>query len=246
LVHHVSALDFVKETPQGACQGLVLVLIPAFNEAENLKAVLPRIPKETNACGLKVLVVNDGSTDDTEAVCRRHGAWVVSHPTNYGGGVALRTGFYVARHLEVSVVVTMDGDGQHDPAEIPRLVDPILQGNADLVIGSRVLGNSETYSAFRSTGVRVFSSLINTLMGTRVTDCSSGFRALRQEALGDLRLAQDQYHTAEMIIEAAKNGRTIIEAPINISQRLSGRSKKGHDLLYGFKFFFVVVRSWLR
>jgi len=230
--------------PEETCP--ILIVIPAFNEVDNLRSLLPRIPQALRGQPVKALVVDDGSTDGTEEAARRHGALVVSFPVNRGGGAALRSGYDAARSLQASVVVTIDADGQHAPEEIEGLVAPILEGQADIVIGSRILGSCERYSAFRWLGVVVFSRLISLLMGIRVADCSSGFRAFRREALELLLLRQDQYHTAELIIEAAKRHLRIVERPVAIRARLSGQSKKGADLLYGLRFLRTVLFTWWR
>ncbi len=224
----------------------VLVLIPALNEAENLKVLLPYLPK--TACGRNVtaLVIDDGSHDGTSDVARQQGVWVVRHRVNRGGGAALRVGFDIAKQTGAAIIVTMDADGQHDPADIDPLVAPIIAQMADVVIGSRVLGAHERDSVLRVIGVWVFSRLINGLMGESITDCSSGFRAIRVAVLDRIRLKQDQYHTAELIIEAAKQKLCIREVPITIKRRQSGVSKKGRNVIYGVSFFATIMRTWWR
>jgi Glycosyl transferase family 2 len=224
----------------------VLVIVPAYNESKNLEAVLPRIP--TSIAGRKVTtaVIDDGSSDNTADVARAMGHLVVSHPVNLGGGVAILSGFSLARRLGAEFVVTMDGDGQHDPAEMGGLLEPLFQGQADVVIGSRVLGATEMYSPIRYVGVLVFSAAINLLMGTQITDCASGYRALRSGALQQLRLQQEQYHTAELIIEAAKRRLRIVERPVHLTQRISGKSKKGSVPIYAVHFFRVLLSTWWR
>ena len=231
-----------RELPAGA----VWVIIPVLNEAENLRALLPQIPREVAGTPLSILVVNDGSTDESELVAREHGAEVANLPINRGGGAALKLGFELVRSVGASVAVTMDGDGQHRPEDLAGMVAPIVEGEADLVIGSRLLGSSEAASAMRAAGVHVFNATINLLMSTKITDCSSGFRAVRIESLRKLRLVQEQYHTAELIIEAAKHQLRIAERPITIVRRMSGQSKKGKDLLYGFLFLRTILKAWLR
>ena len=140
----------------------------------------------------------------------------------------------------------MDADGQHNPEEIGTLVGPVVTQEADFVIGSRVLGSSDKYSTIRAYGVQVFSKLINMLVGAKITDCSSGFRAFNRRVLEDCLLIEEQYHTAELIIEASKRGFRIQERPVNIAARLSGRSKKGSDYRYGLSFLLTILKTWLR
>ena len=191
-------------------------------------------------------MLDDGSSDGTADVARSKKAFVAVHPTNRGGGAALKTGYDLVTHLKPAVVLTMDADGQHNPAEIETLVKPILDDEADFVIGSRILGKCADYSKFRLLGVHVFSRLINFIAGTKITDCSSGYRAIRGKVLEDCLLLQEQYHTAEVIIEAAKRKFRITERPVDIADRLSGQSKKGHDLKYGLFFLRTIIKTWIR
>lgn len=246
LVRALTVTDFLKNNTIENVKENIIVLIPAYNEAENLKIVLSQIPENVNSKPVKVLVLDDGSDDGTADVARKKNALVASHPTNRGGGAALKTGYDLVTHLNPSVVLTMDADGQHNPAEIETLVQPILYDEADFVIGSRVLGQCADYSRFRLLGVHVFSRLINLIAGTNITDCSSGYRAIRGNVLEECLLLQEQYHTAEVIIEAAKRRFRITERPVTIACRLSGESKKGHDLKYGLFFLRTIIKTWLR
>jgi glycosyltransferase involved in cell wall biosynthesis len=193
-----------------------------------------------------VLVIDDGSTDGSGDVARTNGAFVARLPVNAGGGTALRTGFLVASANRAKAVVTMDGDGQHDPSQLESLLMPILQDKAEIVIGSRLLGSHERVSFVRSAGIRIFSAAINGLQGTRISDCSSGFRAIATSRLAEMTLVQEQYHTAELIIEAAKHKMRIAEVSIHIKRRMSGKSKKGRNVLYGIMFLRTIMHAWLR
>ncbi|SOB60770.1 Glycosyltransferase, group 2 family protein [Pseudodesulfovibrio profundus] len=224
----------------------VWVVIPALNEEDNLKELLPKIPSEV--CGLDVIpvIIDDGSTDNTLDVARSQATSFASLPTNFGGGVALLTGFALAIRNHASIVVTMDADNQHNPNDIESLVSAIVQEDADLVIGSRHMGDFEKVSTIRSIGLFVFNWLINFLQGTKITDCASGFRAIRCNKLQEWELLQSQYHTAELIIESAKSGSYILEVPISVKNRSYGESKKGKDLKYGLFFLRTVLKTWLR
>jgi len=224
----------------------IWIVIPVLNEAKNLKELLPKIPPQI--CGVNVVttIIDDGSTDNTLDVARMNGCSSASLPTNLGGGVALLTGFSLAQKNDGIAVITMDGDNQHDPSDLENLVMPIIEGDADLVIGSRHLGDFEKVSSVRSVGLYVFNGIINFLQGTKITDCASGYRAIRIQKLREWQLLQSQYHTAEMIIEAAKNGARICERPISVQKRSFGQSKKGKDVRYGFFFMRTVVKTWLR
>jgi hypothetical protein len=224
----------------------VIVVLPAWDEAENLPAVLARAPAEVEGHSLRCLVVDDGSTDGTADVARAHGAHAVRTPINVGGGHALQVGFAAAERLGARWVVTMDADGQHDFADLPALLAPLFAGEADLVIGSRRLGASVGHAAARSLGLSVFNALLSFLTGRRITDCSSGFRAFDLARLRSLRLLQDRHHTAEAIIEASRRGLRLVERPITIRPRLHGESKKGVNWLYGARFARTVLATWWR
>ncbi|MDH5757760.1 MAG: glycosyltransferase family 2 protein [Nitrospinota bacterium] len=246
LVRVVAKESYSPAPGAPSLEGGTLILMPAMDEEENLRKVIPRIPTTIAGAPAMTLVIDDGSRDDTWGAAKESGAMAVRNPFNRGGGAALRLGYDVAAILRPKVLVTMDADGQHQPEEIERLVAPIMEDRADIIVGSRVLGTREKDSVVRWAGVHVFNWIINALMGTNITDCSSGFRAFRLEAIGKLTLVQEQYHTAELIIVAAKAGLRIQEEPIHISRRISGESKKGKNLVYGFRFLRTVIKSWIR
>ncbi|HND31468.1 MAG TPA: glycosyltransferase family 2 protein [Myxococcota bacterium] len=239
------AVDSGVESWQGPRPGIVLIM-PALNEAENLAEVLPGAPKDYGGQSILVVLVDDGSEDETAAVARRHGALVLKTPINVGGGHALQVGFLAAKRLGATIVVTMDADGQHRFADLPQLLDPILKDQADMVIGSRHLGESVGHEAVRALGLRLFNLLISFLTGRTITDCSSGYRAFRLAPLLKLPLVQDRHHTAETILLAARAGLRLIEAPITILPRYSGESKKGTNWRYGLRFARTVLVSWWR
>lgn len=246
LVRRLAVREFERSHKQDIFPNAVFILIPAYNEAENLNIVLPRIPDKILCKPIKILIIDDGSSDGTYNVAKKSGALVASHSTNRGGGASLKTGYEIVMSLQPLVLVTMDADGQHNPEEIITLIEPILNDEADLVIGSRILGESAKYSRVRLYGVYIFSKLINVLIGTRITDCSSGFRAFNRAVLDNCFLIQEQYHTAELIIEASKRGFRIKEKPVTISNRLSGKSKKGRDFKYGLFFLRTIIKTWWR
>jgi glycosyltransferase involved in cell wall biosynthesis len=224
----------------------VVVVIAAYAEEECIGGVLEAIPRE--ACGLRVetIVVDDGSADRTAEVARGHGVYVARLERNCGHGVALRLGYELAREHGARYIVTLDADGQWDPLEIPRVLAPVVEGEADFVIGSRVLGRTETDDSFRQAGVHVFAALVRLLTGVNVTDTSSGFRALRAEVTGNVRQTQVQYQSSELLIGAIYRGYRIAERPVVMHKRTAGFSKKGHNLLYGFRYMRVIVGTWWR
>lgn len=245
-------LTFLRNHAAERVEGLagpppeVVVVMPALNEAENLQAVLQAAPKEIDGHTLRFVVVDDGSEDDTAAVAIGGGALCVRTPINVGGGHALQVGFRVAQKLGARWVVTMDADGQHRFEDLPTVLAPLFANQADVVIGSRRLGVSVGHEAVRALGLRIFNGVISFLTGRPITDCSSGFRGFDLAKLLRLKLVQDRHHTAELIIEAARQKLRIIEVPIVIQPRLHGESKKGTNWRYGVRFARTVVVSWWR
>ena len=232
--------------PAGERWGGVLVCVPAFNEAESLAAVLAAIPRKVGNTPVRVLVIDDGSRDRTADVARVAGAHVVSHPVNSGQGSALQTGYLVAERVGADIVVTMDADGQHDPAQLSALVDPILEDKADFVVGSRRLGEYEADSRARNAGITVYTRLINALGGTSVSDVANGYRAIRASMLPALAFTEDQYHNPELLLSAARAGFRVAEVPVTIRRRTEGSSKKGGSVRYGIGFLRVMLKTWLR
>jgi len=222
------------------------VLVPAYNEAQNLGTVLDRIPPEV--CGMEtaVLVVDDGSRDGTDELARAHGAVVARHVVNRGGGAALRTGYRLLADSGARIVVTLDADGQHLPEEMERLVRPVLDGEVAVAHGSRVLGEAEPNHPAREAGIVFFNRLVSLITRTRVSDCSNGYRAVRADVLPTLVLRQEQFHTSEFMIEAIKRGIPAREVPVTVASRLHGHSKKPAVVRYGMGFANAIVRTWLR
>lgn len=224
----------------------VLVLIASYLEADNIGDVLKAVPSEVEGLAVSTLVVVDGGDDGTEDIVVSQGAYCAALPVNMGQGVALRLGYELAATHGAQYVVTLDADGQNDPAEIPGFLAPLVAGTADFVIGSRRLGTDETTDKVRMAGVVFFATVINALTGQHISDTSNGFRALRIEVLKDVTLEQDQYQTAELIISAATRGWRITNCPVVWHLRASGESKKGHNAFFGLQYARVIVRTWLR
>ncbi|HEU4943634.1 MAG TPA: glycosyltransferase [Solirubrobacterales bacterium] len=227
-------------------RGRIAILVPAYNEAENIGYVLDRMPKEVCGRATAVLVVDDGSRDGTGDVAAEHGAVVARHVINRGGGAALRTGYRLMVESGAEIVVTLDADGQHLPAEMERLVKPVLDGEVDVAHGSRVLGRADRNHFARELGIVFFNRLVSAITRTHVTDCSNGYRAVRTTVLPQLVLRQEQFHTSEFMIEAIKREIPAREVPITVEQRLHGHSKKPAVFRYGMGFANAIVRTWLR
>jgi hypothetical protein len=224
----------------------VSVVIPAYNEAENILPVIHAVPESVCGLATSIIVVVDGADDDTATVAEGAGVTVVRHFINRGGGAALRCGYERALKDGADIIVTLDADGQHDPREMDRLVQPILDGEADFVNGSRVLGDYEKDGFVRPLGVVVFNGLVSVLLWRRITDVSNAYRAIRADVVRKLQLYQNQFHSSETLIGAVKAGARVKEVPITIRLRTGGVSKKGANWRYSMGFLQAMMRSWLR
>jgi hypothetical protein len=235
-----------RSAEAGAEKGELMIIIPAYNEQEAIRGVLARVPDEILGYKVNPLVVVDGATDGTEAVAIEHNFPVATHIVNRGQGDALRTGFEIARAEGAEIVVNMDADGQHRSEEIERLVAPIVNDEADYVMGSRFLGHYEEAGGFRHRGITLFSWIVSMLSGQKITDSCNGFRAIRGSLLHKLDLREDRFSAAELILEAVKKKLRVKEVPISIMRRTEGESKKPKRLGYPLGFLRVIVQTWLR
>jgi glycosyltransferase involved in cell wall biosynthesis len=201
-----------------------LAIVVARDEQAAIGGVLAGIPVE--ACGLPVdvLVVDDGSRDATAAIGREHGARVHSHHTSRGLGAALRSGLNLARDEGYAAAVYLDGDGEYDPVDFERVLEPVARGRADYVLGSRFLGRRERMSWHRTLANRCTSALLGLLLGTVTSDGQTGYRALSARALGVARIRHDYNYAQVLTLSLWGAGIDAVEVPIRYRRRVSGRS----------------------
>jgi glycosyltransferase involved in cell wall biosynthesis len=190
----------------------VLVAIPAYNEERFIGSVV----LQARRAGLSVLVIDDGSSDQTAEVAEAAGAFVERHPENRGKAEALNTAFRYARTSGAPALVVLDGDGQHNVAEIQRLLDPILSGEADIAIGSRFLAESPgSIPRVRRFGQKAMTAVTNACSGAAVTDSQSGFRAFSRKAIETLLFSAKGFNVeVEMQFWASEHGLRLVEVPI--------------------------------
>jgi len=227
----------------------IVVSLCAYEEEANIGAVIEKMPESIDGRPYTILVVVDGGDDNTAGVARSYpGVKVIEFPVNLGHGVALQVTYRYCADNGAKYCLTLDADGQNDPAELPNLLAPLANDTADFVLTSRVLGTDETSDTIRKTGVRFFSFIVNRMCGTKLTDTSTGYRGLRVTMLADVvdRLIQDQYQTAELLIVSMKRGWRSTEVPTVWHPRSSGTTKKGKNWLFGFRYARVVFGTWWR
>ena len=240
------ALQRFRDEGAAEISGGCAVVLPAYDEASTLPHVLAQLPEQT--AGLRVLpiVVTDGCTDDTEEVARQRGAAIIRRDLRRGSGAAVRLGYQAALDAGARVVVTMDADGQHVPQDMHLLVQPLIEGRADMVQGSRVMGSFEVESKLRQYGVTLFAKVVTLLSGVAVTDPSTGYRAITAPALRRLDLRQEQFYVSELILEATRKRLRVMEVPIALRRRAAGETRKPPPLRYAWGFSKALVRTWLR
>jgi glycosyltransferase involved in cell wall biosynthesis len=190
----------------------ITAIFPAFNEELSIGSVVLRTRKYAD----RVLVIDDGSTDRTAEIAELAGAEVIKHPANQGKGAALRTGFEAVDSADI--IVTLDTDGQHDPAEIPKLIAPIQADDADMVNGSRYIGgNCKNTPAYRRVGQKVLDKATNLGSGLSITDNKSGFRAFAGHTVDVFKFRNTGFGIeTEMLVDAAKAGLWIVEVEIGV------------------------------
>ncbi|MDQ3590482.1 MAG: DUF2304 family protein [Actinomycetota bacterium] len=235
-----------REAELGEGNREVLIIIPAYDEEGGIRKVLRKVPKNLLGYEVKTVVVDDGSSDATAAIAREEGVPVISHVVNRGQGDALRTGFAIAQLERADIVINLDADGQYKPEEIERLVEPILEDEADFVLGSRFMGFYEEAGSVRHVGVVFFSKMISILTGTKISDCTNGFRAIRVSELHKLDLVEDRFNATEIILEALKNKLRFAQVPVTMLSRAAGETKKPPKLAYPLGVFRVIISTWLR
>jgi glycosyltransferase involved in cell wall biosynthesis len=226
----------------------VLIIIPAYNEEEAIAGVIEEI--RSLGRDYDIVVVDDGSTDRTFDVAAKTGVKILHLPVNLGIGAAVQTGFKYALRNNYDVAVQVDGDGQHPPSEVPKLIEAMEQSGADIVIGSRFLEKKGFQSTFsRRVGINYFRFLHRMLTRLDIADSTSGFRALNRRAL---EMAEDyypdEYPEAESLVPFALHGLKVVEAPVAMRERRGGVSsiKKLHALYYMFKVTIGILFTYLR
>jgi glycosyltransferase involved in cell wall biosynthesis len=226
---------------EGIAVNSCLVTIPVFNEEETIAEVVRGV-REFNPA-VDILVINDGSSDNTASIAKQSGVMILSFPFNIGYGGAVQTGFRFAAEYGYSYVITMDGDGQHDPSSVKNLIETAEHTGVDIVIGSRFLGGNYRMGLFRRVGVRLFSRIARWYTGMSLTDPTSGFQILNKRAFSYLAEGDNyplDYPDVNIIMALHKMRFKLAEAPVTMIEKPRGKSM--HN---GLKPLYYVMRMTL-
>ncbi len=225
-----------------------LLIIPAYNESKNLVNLIDEIKEKTPL--FDYVIINDGSTDDTAAICREHGFNAIHLVNNLGIGGAVQTGYKYALTNDYDAAVQIDGDGQHDPAYLDRLIEPIQAERADFTIGTRFIDSKGFQSSgIRRAGIIWLNRVIRMVARVTITDATSGFRAANRQVI---RLFAEyypkDYPEPETIADVARNKFRIEEVPVEMRERSFGTSsiKLTRSIYYIFKVSLAVLLSGLK
>lgn len=215
---------------------MIIAALPAYNEEIAIGSVILRAKQHVDM----VIVIDDGSSDATALVAELAGAEVVRHETNMGKGVAIKTAFEVAMEHGADILVVLDSDGQHNPDDIPHVIAPIINGEADMVNGSRFLTGKNEVPKYRRVGQDILTRATN-VNGVDVTDSQNGFRAFSKDLFGIFKFKQNGLAVeSEMLIDAADAGFRIVEVSIGCRYDVANASSE-HPLKHGVNVFMSII-----
>ena len=249
----MTRFTFFKLVPEDICMASLnhtVVIIPAYNEELAIGVLIAAIQGVVGDFA-DIVVIDDGSNDSTADSARRAGAIVLSHPFNMGYGITIQTGYKYAYSKGYEYLVQIDGDGQHDPEYIPSLLEPVMNGAADLALGSRFL-DAASYNPplLRRAGMYFFGSLVSLLIGRPISDPTSGYQALNRSVLAFF--TNDSfpcdYPDADVLLMLGLNGFSISEVPVRMYANVAGKSMHSglKPLYYVFKMLLSMIVTLLR
>ena len=213
-----------------------LICIPAFNEEKNIEKIIKDCKKFVD----DVIVCDDGSTDNTAALSKKQGAIVLQHKKNKGYGAAISTLFDYCRKENADVMVTIDGDGQHDPNQVPSLLDAITKHNVDVAIGSRFLNDQDT-PGYRKAGIKIITSATNYSTNLKVSDSQSGFRAYSSTAVKEIFPTETGMAVStEILLKVSNKGLSLAEVPITVSYQ--GDTSTQNPVSHGTSVFATTMK----
>ncbi len=215
----------------------ITVGIPAFNEEKNIASIISRLKVFTDS----IIVCDDGSSDMTAKIAEDMGAILVKHPKNLGYGAAIRTIFLKAKDLESDVLVTLDGDGQHQIMDVEKILKPIEKNQADIVIGSRFLDKKSDVPKYRELGINVITKVTNVSIKNKLSDAQSGLRAYSNNVLSEIAPSDSGMGiSTEILIKSSSKGFRIVEVPITISY--AGETSTQNPVSHGTSVLFSTIK----
>ncbi|MHA1268758.1 MAG: glycosyltransferase family 2 protein [Candidatus Helarchaeota archaeon] len=230
-----------KGPPIDLAKKKIITVIPAYNEEVTIGEIIEKCKKYSN----EIIVVNDGSKDDTEKIAYESGATVVSFYRNRGLGNAMRAGLREALRQEADLIITIDADGQYLTEEIPKLLDVIKNNEADLVLGSRFLGKIEKMSSTKKLGNKIFAWMVRTVTGLPLKDPNTGFRVIKSQVIKSIPLSSSFTYTQEMILRSVEEGFRVKEIPVIFKRRNKGKSRLMSDPAeYGIRVSVILFKTF--
>ena len=215
----------------------ITIGIPAYNEEKNIAKIITKLKKITDS----IIVCDDGSSDMTSEIAKNLGVIVISHKKNMGYGAAIRTIFEKSAEIDSDILVTFDADGQHRIEDISRVLHPLENSEADIVIGSRFLGKQSNVPNYRKLGIKVITQVTNSSIKTKLTDSQSGFRAYSKQVLSKISLSEiGMGISTEILIKASSKGLRITEVPITILY--SGDTSTHNPVSHGTSVLFSTIK----
>ena len=215
----------------------ITIGIPAYNEEKNIAKIIIKLKKITDS----IIVCDDGSSDMTSEIAKNLGVIVISHKKNMGYGAAIRTIFEKSAEIGSDILVTFDADGQHRVEDISRVLRPLENSEADIVIGSRFLGKQSNVPNYRKLGIKVITQVTNSSIKTKLTDSQSGFRAYSKQVLSKISLSEiGMGISTEILIKASSGGLRITEVPITILY--SGDTSTHNPVSHGTSVLFSTIK----
>tara|TARA_Y100000310_G_scaffold219048_1_gene220430 strand:+ start:2241 stop:3119 length:879 start_codon:yes stop_codon:yes gene_type:complete len=215
----------------------ITIGIPAYNEEKNIAKIITKLKKITDS----IIVCDDGSSDMTSEIAKNLGVIVISHKKNMGYGAAIRTIFEKSAEIGSDILVTFDADGQHRIEDVSRVLHPLENNEADIVIGSRFLGKQSNVPNYRKLGIKVITQITNSSIKTKLTDSQSGFRAYSKQVLSKISLSEvGMGISTEILIKASSEGLRITEVPITILY--SGDTSTHNPVSHGTSVLFSTIK----
>ena len=215
----------------------ITIGIPAYNEEKNIAKIIIKLKKITDS----IIVCDDGSSDMTSEIAKNLGVIVISHKKNMGYGAAIRTIFEKSAEIGSDILVTFDADGQHRVEDVSRVLRPLENSEADIVIGSRFLGKQSNVPNYRKLGIKVITQVTNSSIKTKLTDSQSGFRAYSKQVLSKISLSEvGMGISTEILIKASSKGLRITEVPITILY--SGDTSTHNPVSHGTSVLFSTIK----